>query len=483
MAERISRRDSFFVYLDGFLYFSMFVCCLSCTTAERKTSENLLLHYTVPDLSEEYVGSGGAIIACGDGIVGIEEAGALPPFFRLSEKAGTATCRHFGTRGQGPEEFVHPYPIQSLGENTFGVYDMMLKTYTEVSAPGNGTSIQAVRRVSMDAQLFSALKTADGRYIGLSMNEGMFALMDSTGRKTASFFEYPFRDGDEHAIKNQLRAMAYQGTFALNPQGTTCVYASLTGEIIHFYHIREDEITLISKTEKTYPLYKPDDQGTSYGSMTDWSNTRGYISLAATDRYVYALYCGKTLRDLQEETGSTMPAVTELRIFDWTGKMLKTCTLDAPSRYICATNDDSRLWAVALLPEATPVYFNLKTPAGDASEEAAPGKASFSPTEKEPAKGLVPVMQQKDDPPRANQLNLGQIKCGETKNFSMPMQIRITSLRASTKDIVLQDTLNSGKSVISIRLTKQQPGTFSDTVYLSSGDMKLPLVISGEAVK
>jgi hypothetical protein len=306
--------------------------------------------------------------------------------------------------------------------------------------------------------------------------------MDSTGREITSFFEYPFRDADEHAVKNHLRAMAYQGTIALNPQGTKCAYTPMSGEIIHFYGIRKDEITLVSKTEKTYPLYKPTDDGASPRSMMDWNNLRGYISLAATDQYVYALYCNKTLLELKEETGSTMPAVTELRVFDWTGEPIETRTLDAPCRYICVTEDGSRLWAMALLPEITPVYFDLKTNAGEASGNTTVAN-SPKPAEKEPAKSVVSVMRQ-DDPPKVNQMNIGKVKCGETKKFSLPMQIRITSLRASGNDIVLRDTVNaSGQSVISIGLTKQQPGTFGDTIYLSSDDMRLLLVISGEAVK
>jgi hypothetical protein len=460
---------------------------MSCSTPEKKPSANPVLYHTNAGLNEEYIGGGGAIIAYNNGIIGIEESGPLPPFFLLSTNGKTPTYMHFGNRGQGPEEFIHPYPIQYLDENTFGVYDLMLKMYKEVTVPTEAAPSRTTGQITLESRPFSAIKTAYNQYAGLSTKEGLFVLTDSTGKEIHTFFEYPYRNNDEHAVKNHLRGMAYQGTIAANPQKTKCVYASLAGEIIHFYDIRKDDILLISKTEKTYPLYKPEDKGTSYASMLDWENTVGYISVAATEQFVYALYCGKTYKELRGDAGLVF-AAEELRIFDWTGTMVKTRTLDAPCRYICATHDDSRLWAMAYLPEITPVYFDLnETPANNTAYTVNDGIMTkktdiVNSTVKELDKSVASVTSvMKHDSLRINQLTIGKIKPGETKKFTMPLQLRITSFRTTSDDIILRDSISpANQSWIQISLTKQKTGVFNDTIYLSSDNRNILIVVSGE---
>jgi hypothetical protein len=271
--------------------------------------------------------------------------------------------------------------------------------------------------------------------------------------------------------------MAYQGSIAINPRKTKCVYATLDGEIIHFYNIIENEISLISKTEKAYPKYKPEDNGTEYYSSMDANNTIGYISLAATDRFVYALYCGKKYNELYRAGNRPSIAGEQLRIFDWTGTIVKTVMLDVPCQHISATNDNRRLWAMAILPEITPVYFDL-----DENVSFDAGQSSAGKVSKE--QNSASVSMKKDGSPKVNQLNAGKIKLGETKKYILPMLVPVTSHRTSSEDIILRDSVDmSNKSYIIVNLTKQKTGVFNDTVYLSLDSNKITLVISGEVLK
>jgi hypothetical protein len=474
-------------------YFSAVMYCMSCSAPVKEHSTHTLLHHINIRLNEEFIGNGGAFIAYDDGITGIEESGSMPPFFSLSAKEKMHTYIHFGNRGQGPEEFIHPSLIQYLDKNVFGAYDLVTKTYGEVAIPRNTSSVRTFARTVLSSHPFAAIKTAYGQYVGLSTKEGLLVLMDSAGREIAPFFEYPCRNEDERAVKNYLRAMAYQGTLVASPQKTKCVYAALDGEIIHFYSIRKDSIILIDKIEKTYPRYKPEDNGMSYSSMMDWGNTVGYISLAVTDRFIYALYCGKTYEELKKETGSIMLTGNQLRIFDWTGRMVRTCTLDVSCRYIGATNDDSRLWAMACLPEITPVCFDLnETPSNDTRLEtpsavkdgnSAEKTLLFNPADNQQDRTAATSVM-KNDSRRINQLNMGKIKPGEVRKYTFHLQTRVTSLRATSDDIILRDsTVLSNQSWIFVSLTKQRTGEFNDTIYISSDADKMILVITGEVVK
>jgi hypothetical protein len=326
--------------------------------------------------------------------------------------------------------------------------------------------------VTFESHPFQVIKTAYDQYVGLSTNEGLLILTDSTGKEYTTFFEYPCRDKNEQAIENHTRAMAYQGIFAANPQKTRCVYASLNGEIIHFYDIQKDNISLIHKIENIYPSYKHENNAV----VTNVKNSVGYISLSATDQFVYALYCGKTLEELRGADGFSLES-TQMRVFDWTGKMVETFTLDVPCRYISVSNDDKTLWAIALTPDITPVYFDLSDPIENNIQRPETSADMFKHTP------LVAKKESKNDEGTTNKINIGTIKIGEVKEYNLSSQTRPTSLTTTNPDIFVKDSmLPQGQWVIYIRIIKQHPGVFNDTIRITTESNKGNLIIFGEVV-
>jgi hypothetical protein len=451
------------------IFFLLALCCFSCHSDKNKGSDRILQHSILP-LNDEYIGRGGTIIAYNGGIVGIEEAGALAPFFSIDIQEGKPILTHFGNRGQGPEDFIRPYPLQYINEDVFGAYDITSKTYKEITLPkgGAGEPAHITSHITFESQPFQVLKTAYGQYAGLSAGEGLIVLMDSTGKEQATFFAYPYRDNDEQAIENRLRAMAYQGVFAANPQKTKCVYASLNGEIIHFYDIQKDKISLIRKTENRYPSYKNENDMV----VTNVKNKVGYISLSATGQFIYALYCGKTLEELRGANGFSLEA-TQVRVFDWTGEMVETFTLDVPCRYISVSNDGEKLWSIALIPDIVPVYFDLSNPAEKSISMPAPN--TFNHT------NLIRKEEAEKNEKPVNKMNIGKIKIGERKEYSLSLQSRPLSLAATSPDVFVKDsTLPGGERIIYVRITKQHPGVFNDTVMITTESGKGTVVFSGE---
>ena len=158
----------------------LLLCCFSWNSCNNKKTDYKLLAHSSLNSSNEYLGSGGAIIAYNNGIIGIEEASSLPPFFTVKTNNKDSHFFHFGNRGQGLDDFIRPYPIQYLDDNTFGVYDMASKTYKEVYIAENGDSILIKNRIALESQPFIALKTAYDQYIGLSFKDGLLTLADKT---------------------------------------------------------------------------------------------------------------------------------------------------------------------------------------------------------------------------------------------------------------------------------------------------------------
>jgi hypothetical protein len=266
---------------------------ISCTG--KKESEKIELFHSDIRLNDEYVGRGGDIISYNEGIIGIEESGSSAPLYVIDTVKNQLTA--FGIRGQGPNDFLHPYPLQYIDEDKFGVYDMLSNTYKEVVIPKHDDTVRILNTIKMENRPFRVIKTAYNQYLGLSYMEGLLSLMDETGKELGTFFEYPYKDGNERSVKNNIRAVAYQGMLSSNPSGTKCIYTSLHGDIIHFYGILKDKILLIHKIENIFPQYQQKEKNKT---MSDWDNIAGYAGVSATEKYVYALYCGKTFKELKK---------------------------------------------------------------------------------------------------------------------------------------------------------------------------------------
>ena len=336
-----------------------FICLLLlCSCAHHKQAESIsMLHHQTIDLGEDFMGYGG-FLAYSQGLVaGLEYAPSMQPFFCLKQDRTSQTFFRFGSKGRGPNEFLMPFSIQYLNNQTIGVWDAMFNTYYEFAIPNEHEGIKIDKEIKFQARSTRIIKTAFNQYIGLASNEGMFILVDSTGALINTFFEYPFQNSTEYKLTT--RAHAYQGTLAINPSQNKFVYSSYHGEIIHFYEIENNNIETIAKIENEYPLYRIDENERAIGAAYGANGKNGYIATYATDNFVYAIFSGKTL--LEQGKIVNFEGII-LRIFDWKGALVKEYELDVPCSYLCVSDDDRKIWAIASMPklDITMVLFELE---------------------------------------------------------------------------------------------------------------------------
>ncbi len=322
------------------VYVIVAVLLCGCRSSASKEQAGELRHRTI-DMGGEYLGVGGFLACCGGSVVGLELSPAVKqPFFNLTREG---EFYFFGSKGRGPGEFLMPYSIQYVGNRTVGVFDVQTRTYSEFTIPREGEMPRTEKEMKIESSSSRIIKTAFDQYIALlSLDEKMFSLIDSTGVQIDTFFEYPGRDAAER--DDPSRAMAYQGTLAANRSATKFVYSSFRGEIIHFYSIGENTIELIAKIENEYPLYKDMSDGNIRGVGYDVNTKEGYIATCATDRFVYAVYSGKTMYERERSSNFEGRIV---RVFDWEGSLVKEYGLDVPCSFVCASDDDKTMWAIA----------------------------------------------------------------------------------------------------------------------------------------
>lgn len=328
------------LFLFSIIFVSIFLCC---TDQKQELMRSRLEHQSI-NLGDKYIGYGGFLTYTQEGtVVGIEMNSSLSPFFCL-KSTDSSSFYFWGTRGKGPNEFIMPYSIQRIDDRTIGVLDAGTKSYYEFAIPSENTVPRIEKSIRFQIVSSRIIKTTFDQYIALSLNKKMFSLMDSSGTKINEFFEYPYQNRNER--KAESRAYAYQGTLAANPSKTKFVYSSFRGEIIHFYSIEENDIKVITKIENEYPLFKEENTVNTNGVSYDAQGKNGYIATYATDRYVYAIYSGQTVFEQTEKRQVNFEG-NILRVFDWGGNLVKEYELDVPCSYICISDDDVKMWAIA----------------------------------------------------------------------------------------------------------------------------------------
>ena len=337
------------------LFMYQLICLFAlygCSNQKQIESITVLNHKNI-NLGNDYIGYGGFLSFHQDSIVGLDLSPSMPPFFCIMSDGSSQTSFNFGNRGQGPDDFLRPHTIQHINNQTIGVFDMMSRTYSEFRIPNEYEELKIDKKVNFQTQLYQIVKTSFDQYIGLSTEKEMFLLTDSAGVPVGTFFEYPYKDGNERQFVS--RSHAYQGVLATNTSKNKFVYSPFQGDIIHFYKIEYNRIKPIAKIENEYPIYKKRDDNNE-GVMFNANTKIGYIATYATDKFVYAIFSGISV--IEQKSINFEGEI--LRIFDWNGTLVKEYKLDIPCSYLCVSDDDSKIWAIASNPDIILVSFDLE---------------------------------------------------------------------------------------------------------------------------
>lgn len=340
------------------IFFILLIFLLAgCNGNKNIQEKGLPISHNSITLNNGCLGKPGPIIYVDNKIVGIDYM--LDSCFFYVNIQNDSLYR-FGTRGQGPNEFIYPYTLQHLNDTSFAAFDLNAKKFCLFHLENNTINVTEQYSVINAKSLlsFDFKKISNNSYLGFGpYPQEMFIIIDTLGKVKRSFFEFPYKDKNEKKIKNDLRAMAYQGLVNFNISNNKLLYAPTFGDIIHVYQIDQDNMRIVYKQENSYPVYKTEENADSYSAPLSVSNVGGYISSSTTSKYFYLLYSGTTLKDLiktkNEFSGNTVI------VYNWVGEKVKTFSLDIACKNICVTPDDKLLYAIAENPEPELVYFNL----------------------------------------------------------------------------------------------------------------------------
>ena len=338
-----------------YLMIGWFFFFLAGCAEEKKQAPVELLHHKVLNIQEILIGSPGDIQKDGDYLTVLDyQHDSL--FHRIDLKKNRYMGMS-GAKGQGPDDFIHPSSLKSMGKGRFSCYDSAKREVNMVSFNQDNVTLEVAKLLKNDNFMtFDIVPLSENLFIVNGETSGaMFALVNKKGEVLSLSDEYPYKDEAEKQIPDRFRAMAYQGTLRVIPNGYFA-YATSSAKQIHLYKVENEEIKKVGEVIDGYAHYETNTSNTGgYGVAHDGKYPKSYWDLAVTDKNVYAVYSG---RSFQEYKIGIFECET-IHVYDWSGNLVKTYQLDVPITQFCLDEATNTIYATANIPDPTIVRFKI----------------------------------------------------------------------------------------------------------------------------
>jgi len=300
-----------------------------------------------------------------------------PDVFTTIDITTKRIIKHWGTIGQGPNEFIGTIDIYNnyseSGLNVWNGPTGKLYFFSHSNLESDSTYFQIIPTslnkpeghniydfapsvIQIDSSMFFV--AAGGRI------DKRLALLDLKNNEVKEFGDFPSEDINSQASVG-ARNMAYEGRMRYNSSLKKLVYMSFNSEMFEIYNvINGNDVELTMGNYTTVPKYRiaSNNIGLQGAVVERVGNGKGRNrALAVSDGNIFILYQDYERVGMVEQTEPKLYADIVL-VFDWNGNPVKLYTLDCFVSWITYDKARNRLWAIhhneiTLDPEI--IYFEL----------------------------------------------------------------------------------------------------------------------------
>lgn len=284
---------------------------------------------------------------------------ASESFFHVFNIKRNEYLGNWGSKGQGPNEFLQPFSLTYLSPRNFLSYDLFDNSIKKISidALKKGEIIYDKALSFNSISNLAILPVKDNNYVSFGMySSNMFKFLNTEGNEVGSFMDFPVeKKMDKKNIDNRNLAMAYQGTLAMNPSKDKFVYAVSSGTILGIYSINNISINQDFLLTCDYPQFTVDNPDGETSSPITKNAISGFLDVYVTDKYIYALYSGKNIVELREQAFEG----EDIYVFDWNGHPIIHYSIDMPIKNIAVLPNNKKIYAIANNPEPILIEFKV----------------------------------------------------------------------------------------------------------------------------
>ena len=155
-----------------------------------------------------------------------------------------------------------------------------------------------------------------------------------------------------------LLAQAWNGYIKCNPLKQTLVVASQLGDVMEIYNLKEGTRHILYGPHGE-PVYDISPNGFAIPS-----GIMGYSDLEITDRYIYAVFHGRSFKDIIKDPQGTPDGGEYIHIYDFKGNPICRLILDHSIYGIDVDEENGIIWATDVNSEEQIIRYNMPSVIG-----------------------------------------------------------------------------------------------------------------------
>ncbi len=287
--------------------------------------------------------------------------GMLSPAVHVFDLATTRRLGSFGRKGEGPGEFRDAEQIVLGAAETADevwILDGVLQRLSRLSLRGiEGDTARTLDTFQLSGpNAGSMVRVPDGRWFaGGWITEGRVARYHEDLEFDRTIVGFPQEAGEAPGI---TLFQAYESWIVADPDGGRLAAGTLLGGLLEIF---DYDGVVLAEAEVPDPFQPAWLQGRSVSGkplMSVGPDTRyGFIDLAATERYLYGIFSGRSVHDQPAPWLSR-----EVQVYTWDGEYVKSLYLDRGVEAIAIDDSDTWLYAAGLEPSPWVGRFRLPEP-------------------------------------------------------------------------------------------------------------------------
>lgn len=259
----------------------------------------------------------------------------------------------FGSRGQGPGEFVTFAAISAAeqdGRAWLYTLDPSQARLMRISIPTLEIGAIGDREtLRLPGGVFSyelSMLDEDLAVLLGFFPDGRFGLLDTRSGELETFGEVPGIQEHPPVVRQQ----AYQSVVASAPSGERFALLTRRASRLEIY-ARDGQ--LLHAGEGPYE-FDVDYESDSGNYSPGWLNRNGYQAVAATEERIFALFSGRAEAHYRGMSGQH---AEHIHVFDWNGELQKVIRLDREVLAIAVAEDLTEIYAVTERPQPAVLVF------------------------------------------------------------------------------------------------------------------------------
>ncbi len=294
----------------------------------------------------------------GDRVI-VEDLHGVDHFFHLFTYPDFRYLSSFGNRGEGPEEMLTVDDGRWLGESFLGLDNIKSEL---VRWRFNKDKSQMLRgeRIKLDKATFRAVDFVPYRNSSFLIpnysGDTRFCQVDGNGKLIQKWGEIPTDKPKLLKQNSHAFGQGWRSFIDYSPKSGILVAATQLGEVLEIWDIGKG-IRQVIKGKLGDPKFE------IHQSYAIPSGVRGYNDIQLTDRAIYTIFSGASMKEamLAYQKGKPLPEGGRIvRVFSLDGKPLKEYRLDHSISGLWVDEKLGKMWALDVNSDDPIVEYTLK---------------------------------------------------------------------------------------------------------------------------